>query len=49
MKRDPYHTYTDYWPCCKPRAHKIGWIVPLLVLMTGCTLVGAVRLLGGIQ
>lgn len=41
MKKDSYYTYTNYVPC-KPVAHKICWIVPVLVLAAVLALGGAV-------
>jgi nitric oxide reductase large subunit len=38
MKKDPYYTYTDYWPC-KPVVHKVCWVVPVLVLVVVLVLV----------
>jgi hypothetical protein len=32
MKKDPYFSYTDYWPC-KPAVHEVCWVVPVLVLV----------------
>ena len=41
MKKDPYYTYTEYRPC-KPVAHKVCWVLPVLVLAVATTLVIAV-------
>ena len=52
MKKDPYYTYTDYWPC-KPDPATYKWMTVLLVvlfgLVLGCALYGAelVSLLDG--
>ena len=31
-KKDPYYTYTDYWPVPRARPSKLGWVLLVIGL-----------------